>query len=606
VKYTHKKYHKHNDTNKAVKEVLRVMWRFKGYLWAPLIFAFLLELMQMGNRFFISEILRRVELSDWQGVAVFLALKPGYDFILRRIDVMVVLTTVRNIGYDLYRGYEKMTVEHVSGLGHAFFTGIPISKIISRINGISNIIDVVEEGFWSLIANVFQIGISIVVLFATLPITAPIVLLTFFLFIRFHNLMLKAQEPVKKRRKDKEEERDEVTMRIASTALTLISNSALDRTLQDHDKKFRNLRKVGMLELMIVLSGNGLMRDVVTHLGRLAVLAVSILALVEGQIGLPSMILVYTVSETMFSGFWGVVRFLLNFTYQTPKVIKTSELLEVEPAFQEPTKPKQFPRGPLEVKFEDVYFCYPQVQLGEDTAESNGNNADLLEKHQLIGINLLVPAGKKVGIVGPSGSGKSTITLFPTKMQLPTHGSVLINGIDIRDLNGNELRKSVATVQQGGSIDIYRASLRYNLTFGEEYSDEQIWKALEAAMLSELVAEWDKGLDEQIGERGRSLSGGQVQRVAIARAILRNPHLIILDEATSALDSQTERLIQKSLDNLLDGRTAIIIAHRLSTLRNVDKIVVMRKGEIVEEGTWAELVAQGGLFAELVQTQNLE
>ena len=127
MKYSRAKYHKKNETSRATREILSIMWRFRKLLWVPLIFTFLLEIFQMGNRLFISEILKRVEVQDSQAVAFFLALKPVYDYFLRKVDVIVVLTVVRNIGYDLYRAYEKMTVEHTVGLGHAFFSGVPIS-----------------------------------------------------------------------------------------------------------------------------------------------------------------------------------------------------------------------------------------------------------------------------------------------------------------------------------------------------------------------------------------------------------------------------------------------------------------------------------------------
>jgi ATP-binding cassette subfamily B protein len=266
---------------------------------------------------------------------------------------------------------------------------------------------------------------------------------------------------------------------------------------------------------------------------------------------------------------------------------RMAELLSQEPEIAAPAAPVALPaaaRGAL--AFEHVSFHYP-------------TRPELPALHDF---TLSVKAGEMVAVVGPSGAGKSTLFQLAERFYDPIAGRITLDGIDLRDADPAELRARIAIVPQ--DTVIFAASARDNLRYGRwGASDEQLWAAAEAANAATFLRSLPEGLDTFLGESGARLSGGQRQRVAIARALLRDAPLLLLDEATSALDAESERLVQRALDTLMAGRTTIVIAHRLATVRAADRIVVMDGGRIVEEGPHAALIARGGLYARLAALQ---
>jgi ATP-binding cassette subfamily B protein len=237
------------------------------------------------------------------------------------------------------------------------------------------------------------------------------------------------------------------------------------------------------------------------------------------------------------------------------------------------------PRG--DVAFDHVWFRY-----GQDV-------------WTLQDVSFAVPAGTKTALVGETGSGKTTAGYLVARLYDVTRGRVTIDGYDIRDLTFESLAASVGVVSQ--ETYLFHATVRENLAFAKpDASEDEIEDAARAAQIHELIATLPDGYDTVVGERGYRFSGGEKQRIAIARTILRNPPILVLDEATSALDTQTERAVQEALERLSEGRTTIAIAHRLSTVRDADQIVVLDRGSVVEIGTHEELLAQGGRYTSLV------
>jgi len=256
------------------------------------------------------------------------------------------------------------------------------------------------------------------------------------------------------------------------------------------------------------------------------------------------------------------------------------EYLDMPVEIEEGTTELRCPRG--EVRFEDVWFRYSD------------------EQWTLRGIDVTVAPGTKVAIVGETGSGKTTLGYLTARLYDPQRGRVLLDGTDVREATFASLADAVGVVSQ--ETYLFHASIRENLRFAKpDASDEEIETAARAAQVHGTIASLPEGYETVVGERGFRFSGGEKQRIAIARTILRNPPVLVLDEATSALDVQTERAVEEALRELAAGRTTIVIAHRLSTVRDADQILLLDAGELVERGTHDELLALGGRYAALVE-----
>jgi ATP-binding cassette subfamily B protein len=261
------------------------------------------------------------------------------------------------------------------------------------------------------------------------------------------------------------------------------------------------------------------------------------------------------------------------------------ELLQTEDAVQDPDADAT-PEIEGGVRFDNVTFHYP----ARPTIAA------------LDGASLVVKPGETVALVGPSGAGKTTIIQMILRFYDPTSGAVLIDGVPLTDMHRATFRKSVALVPQDPVI--FADSARENIRFGRpDATDDEVEAAAKAAAAHEFLSVLPEGYDTYVGERGVMLSGGQKQRIAIARAILRDAKILLLDEATSALDAESEALVQKAVDNLAEGRTTIVVAHRLATVKKADRIVVFDEGRIVAEGTHDALVAEDGLYARLARLQ---
>jgi ATP-binding cassette, subfamily B, bacterial len=263
------------------------------------------------------------------------------------------------------------------------------------------------------------------------------------------------------------------------------------------------------------------------------------------------------------------------------------EILAETPVIAAPANPAALPWPPIgSVTFEDVEFNYPTRP----------------DAPALKGLDLTIQPGETVAIVGPSGAGKSTVFSLLLRYYDPVSGSIRVDGVDLRDADPSALRSRIAIVPQDTTI--FAASARENIGFGRpDASNPEIEAAARAALAHDFIVALDHGYDTQVGERGVTLSGGQRQRIAIARAILRDAPILLLDEATSALDAESEMLVQKALDHLMQGRTTLVIAHRLATVLKADRILVMDDGRIVEEGTHQTLVKQDGIYASLAKLQ---
>lgn len=330
-------------------------------------------------------------------------------------------------------------------------------------------------------------------------------------------------------------------------------------------------------------------REVITVTFFLSLFWTTVNQVSSGVIDIGAAVLVITYAFTILTGIYELSDSLDEHDDLVDKIIPAFEVLERTNYVTDPLKPIPLTEIKGHISFNDVSFSYIEKEKVNDVFTN---------------FSLDIPAGQKLGIVGLSGAGKSTLTKLLVRFEDVNSGSITIDGINLKDVSQNDLRKAIAYVPQEPLL--FHTSVKENIRFSRpNATDKEIWKAAEAAHALHFIQSLPVGIDSVVGERGVKLSGGQKQRIAIARAVLQNAKIVILDEATSALDSESEQIIKSSFSQILAGKTAIVVAHRLSTLSEMDRIVVVDKGRVIEDGTHHSLLKRGGTYGRLWEYQRL-
>jgi ATP-binding cassette subfamily B protein len=344
------------------------------------------------------------------------------------------------------------------------------------------------------------------------------------------------------------------------------------------DRFERESARLADLEVRSRMAGRWVMASIQTSFAVMPALVYLFAGLAPGAVTIGTLVAFTTLQTRLF---WPIQQLLgVGVDIQTSLALfeRVFEYLDLEVDLREGTR--ELDRVAGDVRFEDVWFRYD-------------------DEPTLQGVDLDVPAGTKLALVGETGSGKTTVGYLAARLYDPEQGAVRLDGADLRELRFSALADAVGVVSQ--ETYLFHASVRENLRFARpDATDEEIEEAAAAAQIHDTIAALPEGYDTIVGERGFRFSGGERQRIAIARTILRNPPVLVLDEATSALDVQTERAVGEALERLAEGRTTIVIAHRLSTVRDADQIAVLDGGVVVERGTHEELASAGGRYAELV------
>lgn len=510
----------------------------------------------------------------WVGGAIFAL------FLIRAATFVINRSLMTSVSLAVSTTMQSDMLRHIMVLDSGFFQQNPPGALIERVQGDS----IAVQGVWStFISGAGRDMVSLVSLFAVALavdpwwtmaalVGAPLLILPTVLVQRYIRRKMRQNRVNASQRATR---LDEVLHGINAVKLNRMEDYQASRFSQI-------VARIRQAE--VKMSGIGAtvpaLVDVVTGLGFVGVLALGGAEVTRGERTVGDFMSFFTAMALAFqplrrlgalTGTWQIAAASLERIYA---------VLDMRPAIT--SGPRREPPPDTTIRFDDVRLAYDDHPV-------------------LNGLSFTAEAGQTTALVGPSGAGKSTVFNLLTRLIDPESGQITLGGVALRDYDLGVLRDQFSTVSQDAAL--FDETLRENILLGREQDDEALRRAIVAAHVADFTDALPLGLDTPAGPRGSALSGGQRQRVAIARAVLRNAPILLLDEATSALDAQSERLVQQALDELSAGRTTLVIAHRLSTVRQADKIVVMDQGRVVEEGDHDQLMARGGAYAALVKLQ---
>ncbi|MGW5643742.1 ABC transporter ATP-binding protein [Saccharopolyspora sp. NPDC003752] len=539
------------------------------------------------------------------GVIVWLAVAVAGVALLEAATSLLQRWYSARLGEGLIYDLRSEVFDHVQRMPVAFFVRAQTGALVSRLNN-----DVIgaQRALTSTLSSVVSNVLSLVLVLATMftlswqiTLIALAMLPLFLLPVRWIGRRL--QRVTREQMKVDAEMSSLMTERfgVAGAMLAKLYGRA-DEESERFSRRAARVRDMGVVSAMYS-------RVFFVALTLLASLATAVVYGLGGGLVLTGAFELGTLVAlaTLLSRLYGPLTALSNVHVDVMTALvsfdRVFEVLDLRPMIQEKPDAKPLPAGAADVEFDAVSFRYPassEVSLASLESVARQDNAPA---HDVLhNISFRAAPGQTIALVGHSGAGKTTITNLAGRLYDADSGAVRIGGVDVRDATLASLYSTVGVVTQDSHL--FHDSIRANLTFARpDATDEELTEALRTAQLGHLVASLPDGLDTVVGDRGYRLSGGEKQRLAIARLLLKAPPIVVLDEATAHLDSESEAAVQQALKTALSGRTALVIAHRLATIREADRILVVSGGRIAEEGTHAELLARGGLYTELYRTQ---
>ncbi|MGJ3507232.1 ABC transporter ATP-binding protein [Enemella sp. A6] len=550
-----------------------------------------------------KEIIDRGVLGGDKQIVVMLALVVAGLAIASAVSSLIERWCSSRIGEGLIYDLRTQVFDHVSSMPVAFFTRAQTGKLVSRLNN-----DVIgaQQAFTSTLSNVVSNVIRLVLVAGAMIVLswqltlASVVLLPIF-FIPARIMGRKLAGLTRRQMQYNADMAATMTERFSVSGALLVK--LFGRSQDEHDGFAAKAGGVRHVSVQIAMN----QRFFMVSLTLVAALATALVYGAGGVMAVDGMLTVGTVTALagLLAQLYGPLTQLTNVRIDVMSALvsfdRVFEVLDLAPMIIE-AEDAVTPEAPWSVEFKDVHFSYPsaeEVSLGSLEAVAITERAG---SEVLSGLDFRVEPGQTVALVGSSGGGKTTITHLIARLYDVTGGSVEVAGTDVRRWHLAALRDRVGYVTQDAHMfhDTIGANLRYARPGAAE---DELWAALEAAQVADLVRSLPDGLDTVVGERGYRLSGGERQRLAIARLLLKSPPIVVLDEATAHLDSESEAAVQQALDRAMENRTSVVIAHRLSTIRDADQILVVSGGRIVQRGSHDELLATGGLYAELYDKQ---
>ena len=511
------------------------------------------------------------------------------------------------IGEGLIYDLRSQVFEHVQKQSVAFFTRTQTGALISRIN--SDVIGA-QQAFTATLSGVLSNSVSLVLVVGTMLILSWQITIVSLLLLP---LFLLPTKWVGKKLQSLTRQSFNVNAEMSSTMTERFNVSgamlvALYGRQSDEKSYFRSrARKVADIGIEIAL----LNRIFFIALTSVAAVATAIAYGIGGHLAINGTVTVGTLLAitALLARLYGPLTALSNVRIDVMTALvsfeRIFEVLDLAPMVQDRAGAKELAGKDFAVEFKYVSFSYPKAdEISLSSLESVAKPETVESGVVLNGLSFTAAPGTMTALVGPSGAGKTTISALVPRLYDVTGGSIEVNGVDVRDLTMKSLRENIGVVMQDAHL--FHDTIGENLRYAKPGATEaEMQAACEAAQIWSLVSSLPNGFDTMVGERGHRLSGGEKQRLAIARLLLKSPQVVILDEATAHLDSENEAFVHAALSAALKGRTSLVIAHRLSTVRDADQILVLEKGEIVERGSHDELVAKNGLYAELYNRQDL-
>jgi len=511
------------------------------------------------------------------------------------------------IGEGLIYDLRSLVFGHVQRQSIAFFTRTQTGALISRINsdvmGAQQAFTATLSGLVSNVVSLVLVGATMMILSWQITIFSLLLLPVFLIPTKW--VGRKLQELTRDSFNTNAEMSSTMTERFnVSGAMLVALYGEPDREREYFRSRARKVANIGIKMAML----NRLFFIALTSV---AAIATAFAYGIGGHLAISGGVTVGTLLAitALLARLYGPLTALSNVRIDVMTSLvsfeRVFEVLDLEPMVKNREDAKELKPIHPKIEFKDVSFSYPRAEeISLASLESAAKPETIQSGEVLRGLSFTAAPGTLTALVGPSGAGKTTISALLPRLYDVTTGSIEIDGHDIRDLTLESLRGAIGVVMQDAHL--FHETIAENLRYAKNVAaEDEMRVACESAQIWELIKSLPNGLDTMVGERGHRLSGGEKQRLAIARLLLKSPSVVILDEATAHLDSENEALVQAALQSALKGRTSIVIAHRLSTVRDADQILVLEKGQIVERGKHDELVARGGLYADLYNRQDL-